>query len=190
MLVSVLLDESGSMMSVRGETMSALNAHAKGLKNVNYMLTTFNSLGVKRRVEPAKVEEVVEFKSFEPAGYTPLYDAIGATVQATKDAAKFFDEPVLFVIVTDGYENASKELTSEDVRVLLGKVQEDGWTVVYLGADQDAFTVTARLGVAAGNTMSFRSGAIRETMHQHTLFVNAWADTGGKRTSTYFEDDE
>jgi hypothetical protein len=92
---------------------------------------------------------------------TALLDAMGKTITATGErlaAMAEADRPghVIFVTLTDGLENASKEWTRERVFSMV-KEQTDtyGWTFVYLGANQDAVAVGQSMGIASGNTITY-----------------------------------
>jgi Mg-chelatase subunit ChlD len=98
----------------------------------------------------------------QPRGMTALLDAIGRTVTEVREhidslpPAKTPDE-VVMVILTDGHENASQEFTREQIKTLIEERTAAGWKLVFMGADQDAFTVAAGMGIRAGSTLSYAS---------------------------------
>ena len=105
---------------------------------------TFNSDGIKTvldRAEALKAEDITS-DQFNPACCTPLYDAIGQSVTELKKSVAENDK-VLVTIITDGYENASKEYNQE------------GWTFAYIGANQDAKAVSKSLGIV--NALNFEA---------------------------------
>jgi len=63
-----------------------------------------------------------------------------------------YHQKFICVIVTDGYENASMEYNHDKIKNLIKKCEDDNWSFIYLGANQDAFTVGSSLGISAGNT--------------------------------------
>lgn len=98
--------------------------------------------------------------TIEPRGVTPLNDAIGVSIKRVGDELAALDEDrrpgkVIFVIMTDGLENASIEYTPEQVRELV-KRQEDEWSweFIFLGAGIDAFAVGGAYGFKRENTIS------------------------------------
>ena len=153
----VVLDRSGSMNSCASDAVGGYNAYVAKLPGTaRVSLTLFDTEGVdliRDAVEPSAAG--LTAAEYEPRASTPLYDAIGRTISEAENRSVGFDR-VAVVILTDGHENASREFTRDDIRKLLTRKQEkDGWLVVYLGANQDAWEVGEQFGSAEGNTMSF-----------------------------------
>jgi uncharacterized protein YegL len=97
-------------------------------------------------------------KTFIPRGNTALDDAIVKAVGLTEVrrlAAKKRAHKVVFVIITDGLENASKEASPAQVKALLKAKEKEKWEIVYLGANQDARDVAQTRGVKMSNSMSY-----------------------------------
>lgn len=111
-----------------------------------------------------------------PRGFTPLLDAVGLTVTETgeKLAALPGDERpglVIFVIVTDGGENYSQEWTRERVKSLTQQQERDyGWRFTYLGANQDAFSEAAAMGMNVNSAMNYAASSSGTR--------NAWGSAG------------
>ncbi|MEV0150034.1 MULTISPECIES: hypothetical protein [unclassified Nonomuraea] len=101
---------------------------------------------------------------------TALFDAIGTTLttlDAQFDAMPDSDLPseVTVVILTDGLENASMQWQSRrQIRNLIATLQDKGWTFVFLGADQDAFTAADDIGIGPDTTLSYSSTRTTETL--------------------------
>src|SRR5262249_23171941 len=139
----ILLDETASMQSCKHETISAFNEYVKGLKGaktaseIYLTLVTFNSEHRKtvfaNRPLP-RVPELTE-ESYKPGAITPLYDAAYATIGEAEK--KSTGKDVLFIIVTDGQENASQEIDRPRIFELIQKKKHAGWTFVFLAANQD-----------------------------------------------------
>ena len=168
-IVNFILDETGSMTSCRSQTISGFNEYIKTLQkkagNILMSLTKFNSEKVEIVYAATPIKKVPELTeaTFSPAALTPLYDAIGQTIRAVEKESE--KAKVLMVIMTDGYENASKEFVQKTIFDLIKKKQdEDDWTFVFLGADQDAWEAGQKLGLHRGNVMSFASGEMNNTM--------------------------
>jgi len=159
-LVSFVLDESGSMESMKAETISGFNEYIQTLKkkasNINITFAKFNSdQGVEVIYSNKSILDVAELNDdeYHPNGMTPLYDAIG---QVIRDIEKNNAERILFVIQTDGLENASEEYDLLAIRALIKEKEKEGtWTFVYLGANQDAWGVGKGLGLHQGNVMDY-----------------------------------
>jgi hypothetical protein len=105
---------------------------------------------------PLKDVKPLTKETYVPRGGTALLDALGASLDA--EGA----QPHLVIIQTDGYENESKKYTKAHIKALVELRGKEGWTVMYLGADQDAFDEAGRIGIAKGATMSYDSSQTRE----------------------------
>ena len=186
--VSFLLDETGSMEAVRTETIDGFNDYIKELKkekNVRFTLTTFDSQKTDIRYEAVPVKDVKKLNrdTYVPGQMTPLYDA---TVTAIKAMGK--KKKVLFVIMTDGLENASKEFSQKDAFDLIEKKKKAGWTFLFLGANQDAYIAGGALGIAVGNTASFNQKKTGETFIAVASASKSYARSGGEQSSQYLDD--
>ena len=129
-------------------------------------LITFDSQSIDtiRDHVPAGTCAELAPSEFQPRASTPLLDAVGQGV-AMLDKRKSVDERCILAVMTDGYENASREYTKESVRALLDRKQkEEGWLVLYLGAGHDAWAQAGALGLHAGNVASFDKSSVAEGM--------------------------
>lgn len=88
-----------------------------------------------------------------PRGMTALHDAIGKAVNYL--AGLDSSAQKIVVIMTDGFENSSKEFNSKSIKKLIESKKDEGWQIVFLGANQDAVTVGVDLGVNIGTAMTF-----------------------------------
>jgi hypothetical protein len=201
MLVSVILDESGSMESCRQQTINGYNEYLNGLKKDGnpYLisLSKFDSnpgdvtCRIQYTNQPIDKAPQLTMETFVPRGGTPLYDAIGKTV--TELAPTVNGRPVVVIIMTDGGENSSNEFDNAKVKALIkAKEAEGNWTFVYLGANQDAWAVGASFGMAAGNTMSYQTANTKNVFQNlvgATMMRSAtFSTTGQASTSCYFAD--
>jgi hypothetical protein len=162
----VVLDRSGSMQSCASDTVGGYNAYCESLPgSARVSLTTFDSVSidlVRDAVTPTAGKIAAE--EFVPRGSTPLLDAVGRTVADATVRSKGYDR-VALVVLTDGLENASREFTRERLSALLKEKQEkDGWLVIYLGANQDAWAVGQAFGTVAANTMSYDTKNMKESL--------------------------
>jgi hypothetical protein len=103
--------------------------------------------------------------TYEPRGSTALFDAIGRTLVATGarlNAMPATQRPgkVLFVIQTDGYENASREFRAQQIQEMIAHQRDKyGWQFVFLGANQDAIMSAAQFGIPPGSALSYGATA-------------------------------
>lgn len=159
-LIGFVLDRSGSMDSVRDDTIGGFNTWLEGLQKVSsealLTLTCFDTF-VETPFVNTPIKEVPKLtpETYVPGGWTALYDAIGSAVTAI-DKEATGDDRVLLIIQTDGQENSSREFTKEAIFNLINSRQQGNWTVTYLSAGPDAFTEAAKIGIYVGNTMAYR----------------------------------
>ncbi len=173
----LILDESGSMCSIEkqaidgvNETLQSVRAAQKKYEDQEHYVSfvTFNSSSIKTvldRVEATKVEDITPAQ-YNPSCSTPLYDAIGKSVMELKKSVAENDK-VLVTIITDGYENASREYSQSSVKALTEKLGQRGWTFAYIGANQDAMAVSHGLGIK--NAMNFEATVCGTVMMSQKL---------------------
>jgi len=195
-LVNFVLDETGSMNKVMQETISGFNEYLDTLKphgkTVRMTLTKFNSKGINTAYVNTPIKDIAYLsnKNYHPDELTPLYDAIASSIKAVeKELGKKSGAPaVLFVILTDGLENASTEYTRSKIFDLIKEKENAGWTFAYLGSNQDAWEEGGKMGVPGASTHTY-SGDSYGTM---TAFATVCAATddylrnGSKSTTGYF----
>lgn len=139
----ILLDRSGSMSSLWQEALSSINGYIKKLADdkvdTGVTLAMFDGQDglqfsvIRDRIIPSTWHPVSEIEA-QPRGMTPLNDAIGRIV-AKAEAGNY--EKVAIIIMTDGHENNSKELSVQQAKDLLNKCRAKNWQVIFLGADFD-----------------------------------------------------
>lgn len=156
----IILDESGSMSSIYKETLQSINEVLGSIRKNqeeqqdqqhNVTIVTFEGNGVKgikTRRDRVPVEKVDNFteKDYRPGGCTPLYDAMGQTLNRLEGLVTKEDK-VMATIITDGYENSSEEYSGATIKSLVGRLREKGWVFAYIGANQDAVEVARGLDI-------------------------------------------
>lgn len=170
----ILLDRSGSMQSLWVEALSSINAFARELANradgpavdSHVTLAVFDSqeklqFDVLRRKQPALHWENVSDRDASPRGMTPLLDAM---VRLIALAEADNPDKAVIVVMTDGQENASREVTREGVKAALDRVKAKGWETVFLGANFDNISDASSVGVQAGQQMAMSAGTMGESM--------------------------
>lgn len=151
----MLLDESGSMGPVREDVIGGYKEYIKTLRKqegeTKLTLITFDLSGregilhVKFIAEDLDNLPKLDNDWYQPHGSTPLNDAILETIKRIKKVASK-DDDVIFIVYTDGYENCSKA-SSGDVKQAIAKREKKGWEFIYLGANQDAWSVGSGYGM-------------------------------------------
>lgn len=154
--VVFILDKSGSMGGQEKNTISSFNEYLEKEKKNNYktfittVLFSDNYDILHNRIEVSKVKKMTE-KDYYVGGCTALYDALGNTIQSIK---KQDTDKVLFIIITDGYENASKEYKKEDIKRLIKK--NNDYEFIYIGADIDSYAAGNNIGIKSTNIANFK----------------------------------
>ena len=118
-------------------------------------LVTFND-DVKTVYECVPVDEVKELtaETYCPDCCTALYDAMGISLNALRKKVAE-DDKVLVTVVTDGYENASKEYSGKAIKALVDELKEKNWIFAYIGANQDVEAVAATISIT--NVLNFEA---------------------------------
>ena len=166
-IVSFLLDETGSMDSVRDKTVSGFNEYVATLKNTEtptlLRLMTFNTDGFNVVYDVDDIHSVAELtmESYRPRALTNLYDAIAKLVHDTDDRIKRMSPTprVMCTIMTDGEENSSSEYTRAAIFKLIRDREKEGWAFVYLGANQDAWAASESIGIHRRNSANYQADA-------------------------------
>jgi hypothetical protein len=170
-LLVFALDRTGSMANCYDATVLGFNQflHAQQQEKEGEAFLTlvqFDRHGddpvCQTRYQATKLSRVADLGSrqnrYQPRGRTPLFDAVGETITATDQVSEQYDH-LLFIIQTDGLENASREYTQGQVFEMVGDRREKGWDFIFLGADVDAYQLGGTLNVPVGNTMSYASAS-------------------------------
>jgi uncharacterized protein YegL len=165
----IILDESGSMDAIKKTIINGFNEVVQTIKSValqfpeqehTVTFVSFNSLGIKKIHENAKIELLnqIDERSYQPNGGTPLFDAMGASFFnlnwiIEKENPKNYN--VLVTILTDGEENASKEHTAKSIKALIESYKLKNWTFTYIGANHDVDFFASRISIT--NVMKFET---------------------------------
>ena len=166
--VIFILDESGSMSSTASDVRGGFNTYIEKIKSDGnqYSLSTIKFGTTVRPLftnQPLDQVPLLTEQNYMPLDSTALYDAIGfALSEACKywgtDEKPYGTDRFIVIIMTDGFENASKKFSKEEITAKIKRREAAGnWTFVYMGADQDAWSVAGNLGFAQGNVMSYAS---------------------------------
>src|SRR6266404_457567 len=154
--ITILLDRSGSMQDAKSDHEGGLNSFVEDQKNldgdVRFTLIQFDDQDPCEIIyDGVPISEVSKF-SLLPRGWTPLLDAVGRSVTHTQERlTKYSLKPdlMIFMIITDGQENASKEFTKERVKSLVGEKEREHWKFLFLGANIDSFATGGDIGMGA-----------------------------------------
>ena len=166
-----ILDKSGSMAGLEADTIGGFNAMLKkqqkadGEAYVTTVLFNHDYELLHDRIHVKGISAMTE-KDYEVGGTTALLDAIGFTIQKIKNVQKRTSESqraekVLFVITTDGMENASSEYTVEKIKKMI-RIQKEkyDWQFIFLGANIDAVTTAAQFGIEEDFAVDYHADEI------------------------------
>ena len=183
-----IVDRSGSMAGMESDTIGGVNAvldknrDAEGDTTVSIVLFDHESKVIVDRKPIEKVGKLTE-KDYQVRGCTALLDAVGGSVAFIKKIQHYLPEEVrpaktIFVITTDGYENASRRFTYDAVKRLIEQQTEAGWEFLFLGANIDAAAEAGRIGIAPDRAESYfndREGnaAMYDAVANATFSMNA-----------------
>lgn len=161
-----ILDRSGSMQGLESDTIGGFNSMLEKQKRqpgeafVSTILFDGRSEVIHDRVKLEKVNPITE-KEYDVRGCTALLDAIGGAIRHIGNIHKYarpedVPEHTLFVITTDGMENASRCYSARQVRKMIQKQKETyGWEFLFLGANIDAVETADQLGIAADRAVNY-----------------------------------
>ena len=168
--IYVLLDRSGSMCSIEKDTVVGLNKFIQEQKKepgkASLRIVTFDShdglcLEVLRNEKDIRDTKKIRQEEFEPRGMTPLLDAMAKTMKEARAAQKKNDRKVIFVVVTDGKENASRKTTYAK---RIQKRKKDDWEFLFLSSDLEAVQqATKDMGIDRRMAAAYAPQRTRET---------------------------
>lgn len=186
--VCMIIDESGSMSGKRAQTIQAFNEYMDGVREdnsvVNVYVTTFNSRRIANLYDGIPILNMgsLNKENYNPAGTTPLYDAMGKTLERMTGNRMFV------VVITDGRENQSSEYDRESIAALIAEKEALGWDFIFLGADFDAWGEEARgLGLTRGKTLSFSGAQMVEGLQGARAATATYNSTDERLPDDYFE---
>ncbi len=199
----IILDESGSMSSIKNTIIQGFNELVQTIKGIEKQFpeqehfvsfVSFNSLGQKllHFIDPASKLEQIDDKSYNPDAMTPLFDAMGFSINKLKQSLQGqTDYNVLVTVLTDGEENDSKEFSGNDIKKLVEELKQNRWTFTYIGTDHDVEKIAISLSI--NNTMVFEKNEA-DIKKMFAREQNARANYSNKirfnedTTSNYFDD--
>lgn len=151
-----LLDRSGSMSGSENNTINSYNSYLSKQKKNKYLtkITTIlfdDQYEILFNRENIKEGKYLTNKEYYVRGCTALYDAIGKTINFYSRQIK---NKVLFIIITDGLENASREFDKLRIKQLIQN--HPNWEFIYLGANIDTYSEATKIGIKESNIASYQ----------------------------------
>lgn len=152
--VVFILDRSGSMRGTESDTIGGYNSYIDDLKTKDAKITTilfddkYEMLTKRQQVKEVKK---LTKKQYFVRGCTALLDAIGKTIKYMEEEKS---EKVLFIITTDGLENASHEFNKEQIKEMIQGHKD--WEFMYIGADIDSYSEGQSIGIDSNNIANYK----------------------------------
>lgn len=160
-----ILDRSGSMAGLESDVIGGFNATVREQKEKSeraYLSTVLfdtHSEVVHDRVSLDEVRDMTR-DDYRVGGCTALYDAVGDAIKHISTIHKYIrpeDVPskTVFVITTDGLENASRRYDAKTIKRMIGEKEKAGWEFLFLAANIDASAAAREIGIAEDHTAEF-----------------------------------
>ncbi len=186
-----ILDRSGSMSGLEKDTIGGFNSMLEKQKKmdgecrITTVLFDNNYKLLHDRIDIKAVGPMTE-KEYYVGGSTALLDAIGATIDKIASVQKntaeeYRADKVMFVIITDGEENSSREYSLEKIRKMIGREKKKyGWEFIFLGANIDAVEAASRFGISADRAADYVPDAEGTRLNFQTMseVVGSYRATG------------
>lgn len=195
----IILDRSGSMQSMRDDVTGGFNTLIQAQKafegEATLTLAQFDN-HYEIVHDFVNINEVPNL-AFQPRGGTALLDAMGKTINEVRDRILSMSETempskVIFVTITDGQENASKEHTKSQVFEMIEELKSEGredhvnWEFVFIGANQDAISEGSSFGIRAGASLSYMASGDGATAAFDSLSQGITSYRGMKSASACY----
>lgn len=175
-----ILDRSGSMAGLEQDTIGGFNAMIEKQKReqgealVSTVLFDNDSVVIHDRVNIQKIEPMTH-KDYYVRGCTALLDAVGGAIHHIGNVHKYAreedrPEKTLFVITTDGMENASRKYSYDRLKAMIERQKDKyGWEFLFLGANIDAAKEAARFGIGADHAANYHADSIGTNVIYETV---------------------
>ena len=203
----MILDESGSMQAIYNAALTGANETIQTIRSAErehpdqehrFTFVTFNGINPEGKTvfNDVLIGEVRDLttEDYRPNACTPLYDAMGNAITTLEKKVKE-GESVLVTVITDGYENASREYSGAAVKAMVDRLREKGWTFAYIGANQNSVEVAKGLGIK--NSLDFSADELgtfemwgKYKMASKRLYNRINVRMKPKSSEDFFKEDE
>ena len=204
----IFLDESGSMSAIEKQAVGGVNETLQTISNAQrehaeqqhfVSFVTFNTNGIRTVMDRKEVEadKTLKWTDYQPDACTPLFDAMGQSINKLKNHVKD-DDVVLVTIITDGMENASREYDGRAIKKLVSDMKERGWVFAYIGTNQDVDAVADSMGIRSRMNYEYSQTGAEEMFNvehcRRSVFYSKLAKEGKefmrKKDFDFFEEEK
>lgn len=162
-----ILDRSGSMHGLEGDTIGGFNSLIEKQRKENgecFVTTVLFDNEIKTlhdRVELKEIKDMTE-DDYCVGGCTALIDAIGTSIEKIDGIHRYIraedvPEHTMFVIITDGMENASRRFSSREVKKMIEKHKKSGWEFLFIGANIDSVETARHFGISEDRAVNYHA---------------------------------
>lgn len=194
-----ILDRSGSMQGLEADTIGGFNSMlSKQQKEAGeaYLSTVLFDDKVEVLHDRVRVDSVrpITQKEYYVRGCTALLDALGGAIRHIGNIHKYarpedVPEHTLFVITTDGMENASRHYTAPQIKAMIQRQKEKyGWEFLFLGANIDAVETAGRLGIGSDRAVNYHNDSVGTRLNYATVSAAVSAVRCSKPLSPHWKD--
>lgn len=178
--ITFILDRSGSMSGLESDTIGGYNSLLEKQKDlegeckITTVLFDDKIEVIYDRIDIKNIKNLTE-NEYYVRGMTALIDAIGYSINKQINVHKAGEksENVMFVIITDGYENSSKEFTSQKVKEMIEYQKEKyNWEFVFLGANIDSVETAKHYGIGADRAMDYKADSEGVSLNYEVMSDN------------------
>ncbi len=188
-----ILDRSGSMGGLEKDTIGGFNGMIEKQKKeegeafVTTILFDDKIETLHDRLNLKEIQTLTD-KDYTVRGMTALLDAVGSTINHISNIHKYArpeDVPAhtMFIITTDGMENASREFSYAKIKTLIEEKKKLGWEFVFIGANIDAVTEGAKLGISAERSVDYLADSEGTNVLFHAMSASVSEMRSGKKLS-------
>ena len=175
-----ILDRSGSMAGLEDDTIGGFNAMIEKQKRepgeayVSTILFDNHTDVIHDRVDIQKIQPMTR-KEYYVRGCTALLDAVGKAIHHIGNVHKYAreedrPEKTMFIITTDGMENASREYTYDRLKTMIERQKEKyGWEFLFLGANIDAISTARRFGIDEDHAVNYHCDSAGTTLNYEVV---------------------
>ena len=192
-LVAFLLDETGSMGTIKDDTIGGFNEFIGTLRKeggIDFIFMKFDSNKNDVVHDGVPIKDVAKLtdETYVPGAMTPLIDSSMKIIRMAEAKEKQYSK-IQVAIQTDGYENSSREFTASDLSGLVKEKTDKGWMFTFLVAGIDSFAQAKEFGIPTGTTIDYGRRNSKQVFAALANNSIRYAATGDSFYSSFTEEE-